>query len=46
MFSYLSARTLKVLKNCGELKVPGSISLGSTYLPKTGDLKISSGLFH
>jgi hypothetical protein len=46
MFYYLSARQLKVLKNCGELNLPGCISLGSTYLPKTGVLKTYYGVFH
>lgn len=46
MFSSLSARQLRVLRNCGELIDPGWISLGSTYLPNTGALKTSSGFFH
>ena len=38
MFAYISAKQLRVDKNWGELNLPGLISLGSIYLPKTEDL--------
>ena len=45
MFYSRSARQLRVLINCGELSVPGEISLGSIYFPKTGDRYNYEGFF-